>query len=735
MDVLRGAGLGSGWQIISKIVDHVAAGSRRAAEAQKVAAESAEKHADAMERIVALERTPSQAMVAAKVDMREAQANLASYQAMLGVLARMGATQTPEQAKELASRQGALDVAAVKVAEMEKAERDRARAAVEAAKKTADAAKAEAERIAFTNQLRKVEAEAKQLEVAGERELAEQANTKIARMKAIADLGLNTESDARRRYALEADIAEAEKKGDTDLAKAKRTELDALREIAVQKEASLQQSMRAYLAEQAMAADKERREKAAAATRADFKKVDDSIQRDLNINRVQQADVENDPLRTDMEKLQDIIPLREAEIQLLEDRARLKKEQRDAATDPLEVQALQAEITRLNDEIAKLHAKPTARTPRINEVRKDARDMGVAAGGEEGNLDRSKHYATVGEGIEGGFLGYLTQLGTMADQIAAGIENTIGAAVDGITQGIMNWDGTARGAWQAIGQIGRSVLQSFLQTLVQMGVQWAVNAIVAKGTLFGIEATADTLRAARVAKENAAEASTLPAKTAGAAASGISSFGAALAFGLIAVALIASLAGGFAEGGFTGGTQRTKPAGVVHEGEWVAPQWLVGHPIAGPLIQSLEAMRTGAPGFSLGGFFKENLFYGLPKAFMPKIAKDYNPFEGRKFYGERRGEQAFSFDATTQDWVESMAQSGGIDQIARPYQGTAGGGGGSGSSGGVSQSLGSGRKINVAFLDSQRDSSVIEQMERDPNADTYFVHMLKKHRRHIGVTL
>jgi len=480
LDVLRGAGLGSGWQIVEKIVDHVQESTRRTAEAQKVAADSAERHASALEQIAALERTPTQVMVNAKVNAREAQADLRSYQAMLGVLERMGASRTPEQAKELAAREGAVDAALVKVAELEKAERDRGRAAVEAAKKSADAAKAEAERIAFTNLLRAAEAEAKQLEVAGERELAAEANTRVARMKAIAELGLNTEADARRRYALESDIAEADKKGDTDLANAKRSELEALREIAAQKEASLRQSMRAYLAEVAMTEDKARREKAAAATRADFKKVDDSIQRDLNANRAQQADIENDPLRTDAEKLRDIIPLREAEIQLLEDRARLKKEQRDGATDPMEVQALQAEITRLNDEITKLRGKPAARATKLNEVRNEARDMGVTAGGEPGALDPSKHYQTVGEGIEGGLLGALVKFGTVADQIAAGIESTIGAAVDGITQGIMGWVNGTMTFGQALRNIGSSILQTILQTIIQMAAQMAINAALSK---------------------------------------------------------------------------------------------------------------------------------------------------------------------------------------------------------------------------------------------------------------
>lgn len=60
----------------------------------------------------------------------------------------------------------------------------------------------------------------------------------------------------------------------------------------------------------------------------------------------------------------------------------------------------------------------------------------------------------------------------------------------------------------------------------------------------------------------------------------------------------------FAEGGFTGeGTVRDssghRVAGIVHDGEWVAPKWMVNSPQFAPMIGNLERSRQGlTPNFS-----------------------------------------------------------------------------------------------------------------------------------------
>lgn len=74
------------------------------------------------------------------------------------------------------------------------------------------------------------------------------------------------------------------------------------------------------------------------------------------------------------------------------------------------------------------------------------------------------------------------------------------------------------------------------------------------------------------------------------------------------VALIASQK--FAKGGYTGDGIGYKDetghsvAGVVHSGEWVAPNWLVEDPAYAPIINDLESVRTR--GFANGGFTSTN---------------------------------------------------------------------------------------------------------------------------------
>lgn len=72
----------------------------------------------------------------------------------------------------------------------------------------------------------------------------------------------------------------------------------------------------------------------------------------------------------------------------------------------------------------------------------------------------------------------------------------------------------------------------------------------------------------------------------------------AVAAGMLQVAAIkkqaqASEAQGYAEGGFTRPGRKDEPAGIVHAGEWVAPQALVRSPQTRPLIDALEQARLG----------------------------------------------------------------------------------------------------------------------------------------------
>lgn len=94
-------------------------------------------------------------------------------------------------------------------------------------------------------------------------------------------------------------------------------------------------------------------------------------------------------------------------------------------------------------------------------------------------------------------------------------------------------------------------------------------------------------------------------------------------FGVATIASIVALAGaltaaviplvqeGFAAGGYTGSgngpadSSGFKPAGIVHEGEYVIPKRMVDSPQFQPLISGLESIRTGRSssiGYATGGF-------------------------------------------------------------------------------------------------------------------------------------
>ncbi|MCR5314406.1 MAG: phage tail tape measure protein [Bacteroidaceae bacterium] len=76
----------------------------------------------------------------------------------------------------------------------------------------------------------------------------------------------------------------------------------------------------------------------------------------------------------------------------------------------------------------------------------------------------------------------------------------------------------------------------------------------------------------------------------------------AVATGMLQVAAIkkqqqAAAAQGYARGGFTRKGRKNEVAGVVHAGEWVASQELIGNPVARPIINALEvAQRTNSIG-------------------------------------------------------------------------------------------------------------------------------------------
>lgn len=184
-----------------------------------------------------------------------------------------------------------------------------------------------------------------------------------------------------------------------------------------------------------------------------------------------------------------------------------------------------------------------------------------------------------------------TQFGTVAQMIARGFTNVIGAAVNGIAgsiKGLLNLTMT----WgEALRNIGTSIVQGIIESFAQMVANWIMSHLIMKGVLLAFHAFGISLKTQETASTIAAETAKTPILATNAALASASSYGAAAYIGLAALlAILAVVAAmSFAEGGFTGSGGKYEPAGIVHRGEFVMPADAVNR-IGLP---ALEAMRSG----------------------------------------------------------------------------------------------------------------------------------------------
>lgn len=186
--------------------------------------------------------------------------------------------------------------------------------------------------------------------------------------------------------------------------------------------------------------------------------------------------------------------------------------------------------------------------------------------------------------------------GTTQQQIAQGIRSNIGNAVTSVSQNLTSWIIRAQTFRQAISNIGLSILNELVGSIVQFGVRWVANQIMMATAGRAIQA-ASVATAAPMALAAAAMWAA-PATLATIATFG----GAAMAApGFVVAANATTMASSiamFAEGGYTGDGGKYEAAGIVHRGEYVFPQEAVGRIGLG----RLEAMKAGyAAGGLVGG--------------------------------------------------------------------------------------------------------------------------------------
>lgn len=196
-------------------------------------------------------------------------------------------------------------------------------------------------------------------------------------------------------------------------------------------------------------------------------------------------------------------------------------------------------------------------------------------------------------GLRKSFQDFFNSIAPTGANIGQRLTQTLGTAIQGISNGITGLIFRTQTWGQAMLQVGQAVVGQ----LVQMGVELAVY-YAKKGILMAIDAAkARTLRAADTADHVASETTKSGASFISAVLTSISSYGAAAAIGLAAViaAITAFSAGAFAEGGVVPGS----PSHTDNRLAWVAS--------GEGILTTSTVQRHGGAGFvdalNSGAFF------------------------------------------------------------------------------------------------------------------------------------
>jgi hypothetical protein len=282
----------------------------------------------------------------------------------------------------------------------------------------------------------------------------------------------------------------------------------------------------------------------------------------------QRKSIESNPLLTDTEKAQQLIPVLQAELSFANQMADIEQRR---STDP----NLSAE--------AKLLAEQEAVKFKQQQVELE-RELQSLQGRGSFSFQFSSSITDM-----------ISKSGTIAQQAAQTFRNSWNTAIDSISNGLTKVImGTERWS-QALRDIGSSILNAIIGGIIKMFVTWIANMIILRALqkLFHADTSSEAQQSA---------AAWTPAAT----AASIASYGAAALTGTaatiagigIATAFATGLAAsGYSEGGYTGPGGKHDVAGVVHAGEWVVPADRVSQIGLGPL----QALNAGASPKAISG--------------------------------------------------------------------------------------------------------------------------------------
>ncbi|WP_312601061.1 phage tail length tape measure family protein [Pseudomonas luteola] len=208
---------------------------------------------------------------------------------------------------------------------------------------------------------------------------------------------------------------------------------------------------------------------------------------------------------------------------------------------------------------------------------------------------------------------YSEQAKNIADQTQSLVGGTLEKLTAGISESLTDAITGTESLSDAMGNLGRTILEDVLSSLIEMGARYAINAALEIAGLTAVAAAKQTVEGSAnggYAGEVAAQATagvSLAALNAFASTAAIPIVGPALAPGAataaataaapfaaaaIAASSLATAAGsaGFSEGGYTGPGGKYDPAGIVHKGEVVWSQADIAR--AGG-VATVESLRKG----------------------------------------------------------------------------------------------------------------------------------------------
>lgn len=236
--------------------------------------------------------------------------------------------------------------------------------------------------------------------------------------------------------------------------------------------------------------------------------------------------------------------------------------------------------------------------------------------------------ADISDNTEANFTASLTRfqnsLGTTAENVSSMFSKPFEGAFSGLEQGLDNLilkGGKWRDVWVTV---ANSVATEFIKAGVHMFTSYLAAQAAASVKSLLLHTTTETSKTAVTTAQSAlrigkvmVEAVWDVIKAGVGALSAMASIpyvGPILGVAAMAAVVAAGFGlvksgKGFADGGYTGGNGKNTPAGIVHEGEYVVPQWMVQDKKYAGLISMMERDRKagssgeGAEGeYSFGGF-------------------------------------------------------------------------------------------------------------------------------------